>query len=198
MDESVWKLTLDEFANRVGKGPTPAGVSICAVAASFALELLAMSLTVSARRRDFTGDRERCCHLADTARDQASQIRKYADEDIAAYQSYLKNRKTSDAAAALQAAIDVPLKIARAALHGLELCAEGSSFVSAAVAPDLASAAAILAAAARATINSAEANAASSRDDALVERLSSERLALEIEAASLLEKVLGTSVQRGS
>jgi len=193
MEPSVWKLTLEEFANRVAAGPTPAGVSVSAVAAALALDLLAMSLDVSARRRDFAGDRDQCHRLADTAKTEASQIMKYADEDIAAYQAYLKNRKSAGAGAALRNAIEVPSKVARAAMRGLELCAEGSSFVSASVAPDLGSAAALLAAAARAAIRSAEANAAASPDRELLQQMISERGALEIEAANLTDRVFSAA-----
>ena len=190
--DTVWKLPLEEFARRVAAGPTPAGVSVSAVTASFALNLLAMSLDVSARRRDFAADSDRCRALADAARIEASQMMKYADDDIAAYQAYLKNRKSPNADAALREAVEVPLKIARVAIRGLELCAKGSSFVSARVAPDLNSAAALLAAVIRAAIRSAEANAAASTDRGLLRQIISERSRLESEAEALVDKILGT------
>jgi formiminotetrahydrofolate cyclodeaminase len=198
MDMSVWKLTLEEFARRVADGPTPAGVSVSAVAAALALNLVAMSLGVSARRRDFAGDRDRSRTLADSAKAEASRMMEYADEDIAAYQAYLNNRKSPDASLALQQAIDVPLKVARAAMRGLQLCVEGSSFVSARVAPDLNSAAAILAAAMRAAIRSAEANAATSPDRGLHQQIIAERSQLESEADNVIDRIFNTGEQRGS
>ena len=193
MASSVWKLTLEEFADKVGEGPVPAGVSIAAVAAALALKLIEMTLRVTARRRDFTGDRDRLRELLGAVRSEAAQMVGYADKDVSAYQNYLKNRKSADAAASLRVAIDVPMEIARAASRGLELCAAASELVSAGVAPDLGSAASILAAASRAATRSAEANAALSSDRKLIEDLASERRVLELSAGVLIERVFAAA-----
>jgi len=195
MASSLWKLTLEELAAKVAEGPVPAGVSVSAVAAALALKLIAMCLRVSARRRDFSGDRERLRELLEAAQSEAAQMMEYADKDLAVYQNYLRNRKSSDAAAALREAIEVPMKIARAASRGLELCVAASELVSTGVAPDLGSAASILYAAVRAAIRSAEANAAASSDKKLIEQLISERRALETHATTLVDRVFAAAVR---
>ncbi len=196
MASSLWKLTLERFADDVAAGPTPAGVSVSAVAARFALELLAMSLQVTAKRRDSSGQREKISQLLDAAKLEASRMTKYADDDVAAYQGYLKDRKSARAKDALRAAIEVPMKVAESALRGLGLCAQAAGVVSAAVAPDLGSAAAIFGAAVRAAARSAEANAASSSEPELADRLATERRRLEVEAASLVDQVFETVAAR--
>jgi formiminotetrahydrofolate cyclodeaminase len=196
MASSLWKLTLERFADEVAAGPVPAGVAVSAVAARVALELLAMSLQVTTKRRDSAGKREKIGELLDAAKIEASNMRKHADDDVAAYKRYLKHRKSARARAALRAAIEVPIKVAESALRGLELCAEASSLVSASVAPDLASAAAILGAAARAAARSAEANAANSSDRELLKRLTTERRGLEADASSLIDRIFESMAAR--
>ncbi|GEM_PF-4335942 len=196
MASSLWKLTLERFAEEVAAGPVPAGVAVSAIAARVALELFAMSLQVTAKRRDSAGKREKISELLEAAKIEASNMKKYADDDVAAYKRYLKHRKSARAQAALRVAIEVPVKVAESALRGLELCAEASNLVSASVAPDLASAAAILGAAARASVRSAEANAANSSERELLKRLTTERRGLEADASSLIDKIFETAAAR--
>jgi formiminotetrahydrofolate cyclodeaminase len=190
---SLWKLTLEEFGDRVAQGPVPAGVSVAAVAAAFAFRLLTMCLRVTGRQRDFSGDRARLTELAEKADQEAARMMEYADRDVAAYRNYLKHRKSPDAATAMRAAIEVPMEVARGAGRGLELCAAAAALVSAGVVPDLASAAALLASALRAAARSAEANAAALADRRLIEELAGERVALETAAAALADRVLAAA-----
>jgi formiminotetrahydrofolate cyclodeaminase len=83
----------------------------------------------------------------------------YADEDVAAFAAYMANRRTPNEAAALRKAIEVPLRAVRAAASGLKLCADSAAITPTSIAPDLGTAALLLAASIRAILLSVESNA---------------------------------------
>lgn len=132
-----------------------------AVSASLGLGLVEKVLRIAGQRRDFSGDRGRLDQLADAAQAGSARLARYADEDVAAFNEYLASRRLKDTlaiGAALRTAIEVPLKIARAAVNGLDLCGEAACFVPAALAADLGTAVVLLAGAARATLLSVDSN----------------------------------------
>jgi len=92
--------------------------------------------------------------LMDAARREAAHLRGAADEDIGAVMEYLRARD----AAALQQAIEAPMRAARAAGAGLELCAKASRVAKPALAADLGAAQALLGGALRAILLCVDAN----------------------------------------
>lgn len=159
---SIQSTTVEDFRNEVGGSePVPAGVSISAVSASLALALLAKVLDITARRKDFTGDRVRIEQLIEAARDLSTQLTRIADDDVRAFNEYLAHVRANDkegAAGAMAKAIEVPMSGARAAVHGLDLCAEGVAMVHGLTAADLTIGAALLSGAVRAMLVSVDFN----------------------------------------
>jgi methenyltetrahydrofolate cyclohydrolase len=204
---SLSKLTVEQLRLKVAAGPTPAGVAVAAISASLALSLLAMSLEVSARKRSSAGERARLGRMRTAAKRESARMLKYADLDVAAFDAYLASRRSlagnpvkargRGTDAALSRAIETPLKIARAAAAGLELCASAAPLVYTAVAADLGAAAAILGAAARVAARSAESNlrylhpGSWSRQQVIAERRLVER-----RSGTLLERTLEAIADR--
>ena len=134
-------------------------MSVAAVSASLGLGLVEKVLRIAGQRRGFSGDRARLDQLMDAARAGSDALADYADEDVAAYDDYLASKRRGDVLdAALRTAIESPLKIARAAVAGLDLCAEAAGLIPAAVAADLGTAVLLLECAARATLLSVDSN----------------------------------------
>jgi len=159
----IWESTLESFRRSVASAePVPAGVSVSAVSATLGLSLLQKVLEIVARRKSFAGDPAELATLRHAAKDESARLARCADEDIAAYQDYMAARRLkageAEAAHALRAVVEAPLKAARSALSGLDLCAAAAGMVTGAVASDLATAAFLLAGAARAMLLSVEVN----------------------------------------
>ena len=140
---------------------------MAAVSATLGVSLLQKVLEIVAKRKSFTGDPGRLASLRQAARDVAERLVQYADEDIAAYRAYTEARRRrtpniepaeSGTARALRDVVEVPIKAARSALAGLDLCADAAGIVRGAVAADLGTAAILLAGAACAMVLSAEVN----------------------------------------
>ena len=92
--------------------------------------------------------------LADAARLQRAHLRGAADDDIGAVTAYMRSRD----AAALRQAIEAPMRAARAAVAGLELCAKASGTVKSSLTADLGAAQALLGGALRAILICIDAN----------------------------------------
>jgi formiminotetrahydrofolate cyclodeaminase len=168
-DTSLWNTTIGNLRDRVATSePAPAGVSVSAISASLALALLEKVLRIASHRKDFSGDPQRVADLIIRARQASDILAAYAEEDIAAFDYFLASRRLPHESptrhqaidAALRTAIEVPLKIARTAAEGLDLCAEATPLVHAFVAADLGSATELLSAAIRATLLSVDSNLA--------------------------------------
>ena len=196
MPASLWGLSLEEFREKVASDDsTVAAVAVAAVSAACALELVVMVLDVIAKRKDFQGDRQRLEALVEAAREESDRLTRYADQDPAAYASYmrcLRMPKSNEAerreraqamAQALHRATEVPLSAARAAVAGLNICAEAAAMAHGAVATDLGGAAMLLAGAARAMLNSVDTNLAALRESEFRDQAAEERDELENSAA---------------
>lgn len=207
MPTRVSDFTLEQFRHAVaGQQPTPAGVAAAAVAAAFALGLLAKVLTVSGRRQAPPDDTSRLASLAAEARADSQRMLQLAGDDIAAFDAYLAARRMPhvtdserqawqhDVDSAVRRAIDVPLAAAQEAAAGLQLCSEMSAAVPPALIADLGVAAALLAGALRSFLLCAQSNVRQLAPDAASygERLATETRrcdqALE-QAAALLESI---------
>jgi formiminotetrahydrofolate cyclodeaminase len=161
MPHSIWSESLASFSDRVAATrPAPAGVAAAAVAAELGMSLLIKTLAI-------TGGSNH--DLVDAARREAAHLRGAADEDIGAVMAYMSTRDVD----ALRQAIEAPLRAARAAVAGLELCAQASGAVKAALTADLGAAQALLSGALRAILLCIDANLRGREDehrDAVAER----------------------------
>jgi formiminotetrahydrofolate cyclodeaminase len=171
-------------------------------------------LRITGQRRDFSGDHGRLRQLSDAAQAGSARLAHYADEDIAVFNEYMvcrrlakdtrQQREERERAinAALRAAIEVPLKTARSAVTGLDLCADAAGLVHAFVAADLGAAAALLAGAVRATLLSVDFNLGQLPGDSqfyrdvMAERHELQNKALQ-KADSLLQQIAARMSDRG-
>jgi formiminotetrahydrofolate cyclodeaminase len=185
---SIHKTTVDAFCAVVGGSePVPAGVSISAVSAALALSLLAKVLDITARRKNFIGDHARIEALINSSRTEAAALTQLADDDVRAFNEYLACSRASDekgAAAAMHKAIEIPMQGARAALRGLDHCAECVGIVRGLAAADLGIAATLLRAAIRAMLISVDFNCRKldSTSD-FARKITAERNEIELQAA---------------
>jgi methenyltetrahydrofolate cyclohydrolase len=183
--------TLGRFREAAASAqPTPAGVAVAAVSASFAFGLLAKALAVSGRKAARSGDPGRLEPLTAAARAESSRMLQLAGDDSAAFEAYLEaarlprstERERLERQQALDSAIlrviDLPLAAAYSAAAGLRLCADGLAATHRVVLADLATAVSLLGGALRAFLLCAESNVNQLPPQASVHR---ERLAQEAE-----------------
>jgi formiminotetrahydrofolate cyclodeaminase len=107
--------------------------------------------------------------LLEAARSESAHLRGAADDDIGAVMEYMRARDAD----ALQQAIEAPMRAARSAVAGLELCARASGVVKPALEADLGAAQALLAGALHAILICIDANLSGREDehrDAVAER----------------------------
>ena len=157
----IWKATLESFRESVASAePAPAGVSVSAVSATLGISLLQKVLEIVAKRKSFAGDRGRLASLREAARNESERLTQYANEDIVAYRAYMEARRlqAADVETALRDVNETPLRAARSALAGLDLCADAAGIVNGAVAADLGTAAILLTGAVRAMLLSVDVN----------------------------------------
>ena len=163
--------TLERFREAAASGrPTPAGVAVAAVSASFAFGLLAKVLAVSGRKDVRSENSAKLEPLTAAAVAESSRMLQVAADDIAAFGAYLaaarlphstdRERRARQQArdSALRQAIDLPLAAARSTAAGLQLCADAVSMTHLVVLADLAAAVTLLAGALRAFLICAESN----------------------------------------
>jgi formiminotetrahydrofolate cyclodeaminase len=182
-------LTLERFREAAASThPTPAGVAVAAVSASFAFGLLVKALAVSGRKDAQSLDPGKLEPLLSAAHAESRRMLQLATDDGAAFEAYLtatrmprsteRERLERERAldAALQQAIDLPLAAARSAAAGLELCAAALAVTHRVVLADLATAATLLGGALRAYLFCAQSNVGQLAPErsALDERLASE------------------------
>jgi formiminotetrahydrofolate cyclodeaminase len=181
--------TLEQFRHAAAdQQPTPAGVAVAAVAATFALGLLAKVLTISSRRKTLPDTTARVEALAAEAQAASQRMLQLAGDDIAAFQAYLTARRMAHATdserqarqqsidSAVRCAIDLPLAAAQEASAGLQLCSEMSASTPLALVADLGVAVTLLAGALRGFLLCVESNVRQLAPDAASYR---ERLAPE-------------------
>ncbi|MEO5922430.1 MAG: hypothetical protein ABIR70_01240 [Bryobacteraceae bacterium] len=128
MSASVWQATLTEFQTGVAAAqPTPAGVAVSCVTATFALSLLVKVLRISGKSPE----------LLEPARQLIEEIRAIADADVAAVHAYIQNRDK-------RGLKEVPPRGAHLIAEAMKLCAEASETVTGLLAADIAAATALL------------------------------------------------------
>jgi formiminotetrahydrofolate cyclodeaminase len=170
-DSTLADSTLERFREAAASGhPTPAGVAVAAVSASFAFGLLAKALAVSGRKDVQAVSLAQIQSLTASAQTESSRMLQVADDDVAAFKAFLDatrlpqstDRERLERRQALESAlrqtIDVPLAGARSTAAGLQLCAEAASLTHVVVLADLAAAATLLTGALRVFLLCAESN----------------------------------------
>jgi len=145
MSYSIWSNSLVSFSDAVAATrPAPAGVAAAAVAAELGLSLLIKAVAITGGQAE----------LLEAARRESAHLRRAADDDIGAVTAYMSRRDAD----ALRQAIEAPLRAARAAVAGLELCAKATGAVKASLEADLGAAQALLSGALRAVLLCIDAN----------------------------------------
>ena len=161
MSRSIWSDSLASFSDSVGATrPAPAGVAAAAVAAELGIRLLIKTLAITSGAH---------AELLNAARRESAHLRGAADDDIGAVMAYMSARDAD----ALRQAIEAPLRAARAAVTGLELCGKASGAVKASLKADLGAAQALLSGALRAILICIDANLSGREEehpDAVAER----------------------------
>ena len=145
MSRSIWSDALASFSDSVAATrPAPAGVAAAAIAAEFGISLLIKTLAITGGQAE----------LLNAARRESAHLRGAADDDIGAVMAYMQTRDAD----ALRQAIEAPLRAARAAVTGLELCSKASGSVKSSLAADLGAAQALLGGALQAILICVDAN----------------------------------------
>ncbi len=171
MPAHIWDSTLENFRSAAASGEAmPAGAALSAVSASLGLALLAKVLKVSGRRKDFAGNSAKLESLIESARMESKRMMQFAEDDIAAFNSYMAATRLPQATdpdrearkravdAALRKAIEGPLTAARAAAAGIVLCGDAAAMIHAVVAADLGAATSLLSSAMRVFLLCADSN----------------------------------------
>jgi methenyltetrahydrofolate cyclohydrolase len=164
---SVRDLTLQRFEDRIASdSPTPGGGALAAVTVSFAGALLQMCLAITEKKRPCAA----VTFLKERVTELIALCRGTADEDIAAFDSYIaalrlpkadeEEKAARDAArqSALMESTRVPLEAAGRALDLAELAIQAEREVSTAVLSDLGTSLEFLRAAARSLLMNVETN----------------------------------------
>jgi formiminotetrahydrofolate cyclodeaminase len=139
---TIWDAPLESlYEGLAAPKPSPAGVTAAAVSARLGLALLIKTLEITARR---AGDAETVRAWLTAARRYSELLAEAANDDIVA----APERKR----------IEIPMNAARAAVAGLDLCAEAAGLVHGPLAADLGAAAALLCAAVRALVLCVDSN----------------------------------------
>lgn len=191
MHASIWPGTLGSFCDDVaGSNPAPAAVAASAVTATLGLSLLIKVLEITGKRKSFAGDSLFLKTLIQAARREVETLKLTADHDIEAVHLYLESRFP----AAARNAIEVPMRAARAAVAGLDLCVEAAAIqgvTKGLPAADLGAAVLLLSAAVRTILLSVQFNLrqVDSAEPYRAE-IASERQALEDYAARQADAVL--------
>lgn len=186
--------TLDSFREHIAdaKDPIAGGVAVAGVCASLGMALLALTLKVASRRKNFSGDRARLTKLLEAVNKESARLVRYADQDVAAYRQYRDSLKRKRGiGAALRRIIESPLEAATSGARGLDICEEAITLAPLSVLSDLGAAATLLAGSVRAILLTVDVNlrqlsaASKLRRDA-----AKKRQALERGATRQVERVL--------
>jgi formiminotetrahydrofolate cyclodeaminase len=137
-----------EFCDQVAsRSPAPAGVAAAVVAADLGMSLLIKTLVLTGERPD----------LLEAARTESVRLRQAVDDDIAAVRELMRS---GDA----RKANEVPMRAARSAAAGLDLCKQAEGEIHGLLAADLGAAVALLSGAAQAIQVCMDANLSASSE----------------------------------
>jgi len=161
MQSPIGNATIDSFREHVAgaNDPIAGGVAVASVSASLGMALLALTLKVASKRKDFAGDRTRLTKLMAAVKKESALLARCADQDIAAYQQYRDSLKRKRGVkAALRRIVETPLEAAGSATRGVDFCEEAVSQAPLSVVSDLGAAAIPLAGSVKAILLTVDAN----------------------------------------
>lgn len=137
-----------EFCDQVAsRSPAPAGVAAAAAAADLGMSLLIKALVITGKRPE----------LLEAARAESVRLRQAVDDDIVAVRELIRTRDPRNAN-------EIPMRAARSAAAGLDLCAEAAGEVHGLLAADLGAAKALLSGALQAIQVCVDANSSASSE----------------------------------
>ncbi|MEO8026105.1 MAG: cyclodeaminase/cyclohydrolase family protein [Bryobacteraceae bacterium] len=203
MTTSIWSLTLDDFQrNLASTAPAPAGVSLAAATATFALNLLVKTLAIAARHKDAPEDARSIQNLIEEATGMSTQLARSADLDAVAFDAYINASRlptSTDAERESRAhaigesrkyIVDVPLTAARLAAAGIDVCERSVDLLHAFVIADLGAATALLAGAVTAILGSLDYNLRQlPSDDGFRIAAETEREAMQLRVLQLATRI---------
>ncbi|OGY98505.1 MAG: hypothetical protein A2855_01830 [Candidatus Liptonbacteria bacterium RIFCSPHIGHO2_01_FULL_57_28] len=165
---SIWDLNLKDFRDRIAsREPTPGGGAVAAVAAVEGLALILMALEVNLRRKDAHPE---AAKLLLRGKDLLELLSACADEDVAAFNTYMQammlpratsaenETRAKAIAAAAAVALEAPLRAADRCLEGMVLAREAIGVVHDGIASDVGAGAALLYGALTATLYNVDIN----------------------------------------
>jgi formiminotetrahydrofolate cyclodeaminase len=181
------KLTVQDFVEQLASpNPTPGGGSASALAGAMAAAMVEMACNLTVGREKFRDVEDELKVVLARAGELREQLLEAVDEDTAAYddvsQAYKMPKDTDEEKAArtaaiqkaLQAATDVPLKVAKAAMETLQLAQIAMKKSNPSVASDARVARVLADAAREGAVANVEINLGSLKDGAFIERVESE------------------------
>jgi formiminotetrahydrofolate cyclodeaminase len=156
------------------------------------MSLLALTLKVASKRKDFSGDRTRLIKLMAAVKKESALLARCADQDIAAYQQYRDSLKSKRGVeAALRRIVETPLEAAGSAARGVDFCEEAVSLAPLSVVSDLGAAATLLAGSVKAILLTVDVNLRQLPPDSKLRvKAGKTRRDLETRATRQVERVL--------
>jgi formiminotetrahydrofolate cyclodeaminase len=181
------KLTVEDFIEQLASAsPTPGGGSASALAGAMAAAMVDMACNLTVGREKFRNVEEELRAVLARAGELRAQLLEAVDEDTAAFddvsQAYKMPRDTDEEKAArtaaiqkaLQAATEVPLKVAKASMETLQLAQIATQKSNPSVASDARVARVLADAAREGAVANVEINLASLKDRDYIEKVESE------------------------
>jgi methenyltetrahydrofolate cyclohydrolase len=173
-------------------------VAAASLSAALALRVLRSVLEIASRKPQERSAESRLADLMRAADSESERLVQLAAEDSAAYAAYMQARKerSPQVQAALRRAIEAPLRAARSAAAGVNLCAAAAAFTRGPIEADVRGAAALLEGAVRAILTSVDQNLRAVEDEVFAGEVRTERHKLEERARAQAEKLLAVDACR--
>ena len=199
---SLTALSLDAFARKLASAdPTPGGGSVAAAVGSFGAGLVRMVALLTSKSPKHADVAERCDAMAKSAQTLTDELLRLADEDAASFDrvslAYRMPKATSDEKvtrstsiqAALEGAIDPPLRVLKAAHRICDLAAELADIGNPNALSDIGCAALCAQAAAHGAALNIEINASALKNRERA-RMYQQRMRADLAQVSLLSEVI--------
>lgn len=191
----LWERPAQELLQAAASAaPTPGGGSTAALTGAFGAALLEMALNITLKKNGETAEGLR--PVLQTLAGLRERLQALADEDVRAFRAYVQATRLPEGgeqnealAAAGQAAMQVPLQLARTALEALDLAPPLATRVHAEVTSDVGAGAAILEGALHAALLTVDINLPHVPEEER-EALKAERDHLEARGRSLTAETL--------
>jgi methenyltetrahydrofolate cyclohydrolase len=183
---------------RITDNSLTGAVAAASLSAALALRVLRSVLEIASRKPQERSAESRLADLMRAADSESERLVQLAAEDSAAYAAYMQARKerSPQVQAALRRAIEAPLRAARSAAAGVNLCAAAAAFTRGPIEADVRGAAALIEGAVRAILTSVDQNLRAVEDEVFAGEVRTERRKLEERARAQAEKLLAVDACR--